>query len=173
MTSPLLLFGSIWNTIITICLIGIFRKVYVYQFHFEEKDDIYCVIVSYIVLFLSICLFKYTHNYFITIAYCGFICILNSNVGLLYLKSNKLDEITPYYEKYKNLANLDVYNCTLKELKELCKIAKISQKQALKLKLKYIDKYTYEKIADELKISVDCVRTELYRARKKIEDTFN
>lgn len=175
--SPLLFIAIPTKTyfalILGILLMIFLKRLYKYEFHFDDENQKWCLISSYTILILIIALFYFTRNYYVIFIFSVLVNLASSKIGFLYLNYLKLKEIKPFYDKLKEkYERVDFSLMTTEEIYETCRLNSISIKTAHRLVKFYIGGLTYEQIANEEEncyISVEAIRNCFHRARNKLK----
>ncbi len=171
LTLPLFFIAVPTNTwhvlIISTILIIIMKRFYKYDFHFDDENQKWCLISSYVILIISMALYYMFMNYYITFMFLVLVSLGSAKLGYLYLHFIKFKEIKPYYDKLKTkYENVDFSKMTKEEIIEQCRENDISVKVANRLVKYYIDGLSYEEIADQECTSIEAIRNCFNRAKK-------
>ena len=111
-------------------------------------------------------------EYFLILLACSFISVGSCKLGELVNKSSELDSIRDEYlylkNRYVSIESFDVCNCTRDQLLRRCEELKFSKENIdLCIKL-FIDKASYNSIADEYCIEPISVGIRKMRLKKRL-----
>lgn len=165
--------GLLPQALLSAMLIFIFKLFYKDGYHTPKGKEYICILITYFTMILSLAVaYLFKGEYFTQIIFISIVCFINAWVGEWQVKSGKFDII---YEPYNRLRNdelkrqtFDIHTCTVSQLRECCRLKRLSPlltERAIKL---YIYKQSIEKVAFSEHVEIDTIYKSIQRINNKL-----
>lgn len=161
------------QALLSAMLIFLFKLFYKNGYHTPKGKEYICILITYFTMTLALTVaYLFKDEYFTQIIFISIVCFINAWVGEWQVKSGKFDIIHEPYNRLRNeelkRQTFDIYTCTESQLKERCRLKKLSPlltERAIKL---YIHKQSIEKVAFSEHVEIDTIYKSKQRINKKL-----
>lgn len=161
------------QALLSAVLIFLFKLFYKDGYHTPNGKEYICILITYFTMILALAVaYLFKGEYFMQIIFISVVCFINAWIGEWQVKSGKFDIIHEPYNRLRNeelkRQTFDIRTCTEAQLRERCRLKKLSPlltERAIKL---YIYKQSIEKVAFSEHVEIDTIYKSIQRINNKL-----